>query len=151
MTKQLNVNNMRNYILSITLCLIANLSLAQVNITDTIVVSITKDKSYRLVEEENKISSVFLPSNDGGARLDTYEFTFLEEVPTHAFTKEYSINDFDKFMLDYYYNNIYNKKFLDLGRMYFGNYNFTNLFVRVKSENTEKLYKVRFNYISVSY
>lgn len=50
---------MRNYILSITLCLIANISLAQVNITDTIVVSITKDKSYRLVEEENKISSIF--------------------------------------------------------------------------------------------
>ncbi|EKB03901.1 hypothetical protein HMPREF9711_02086 [Myroides odoratimimus CCUG 3837] len=142
---------MRNYILSIIICLIANISLAQVNINDTIVVNITKDKNYRLVEEENKISSIFLPSIDGGARLDTYEFTFLKEVLTHDFTKEYSINDFDKFMLDYYYSNIYNKKFLNLGRMYFSNYNFTNLFVRVKSDNTEKLYKVRFNYISVSY
>lgn len=142
---------MRNYILSIIICLIANISFAQVNITDTIVVNITKDKNYRLVEEDNKISSILIPSNDVGSRLDTYEFTFLEEVPTNTFTKEYFINGFDKFMLDYYYNNIYNKQLLNLGRMYFGNYNFTNLFIRVKSDNTEKLYKVRFNYIITSF
>ncbi|WP_413511852.1 hypothetical protein [Myroides odoratus] len=125
--------------------------MAQVTILDSIVIQVTKNPKYDLIQTEKNISCIFSETGKAGTRLHEYRFTLLEEVTPNKCTAVLSVNDFDTFMLDYYYNKMYKENYLNLGRMYFGNFNFKNLFIKLKLDNIEKVYKVDFNYITTSY
>lgn len=129
-------------IILILCILLSPLVFSQTIIKDTIIVDLTQSKDHRYkIRNENSYWEIAIKVSS--YKTEIYRFDLEEEVNISV-EKLLSPLEFDNFILDLYHNAYPNREF-DMGRMYAGNLDFTNLFIKVNIDNVTKYFKVKFS------
>lgn len=129
-------------IILILCILLSPLVFSQTIIKDTIIVDLTQSKDHRYkIRNENSHWEIAIKVSS--YKTEIYGFDLEEEVNISV-EKLLSPLEFDNFILDLYHNTYPNREF-DIGRMYAGNLDFTNLFIKVNIDNVTKYFKVKFS------